>query len=1432
MTKVINNKAFKSAVAFALSAILVIGLLPHFKPAYGKDEVAAPEEAAVATFDAQDEAQDANQDPNQNEQQGANEPAEGDEVDASAVDTEGTEDAESDGAKKVVTNTNAPNELKLDMGGIMLTSLEENSIMKASNNDENAEDGIEAHATNKDVVISTNTTENYVFNDGKTHYMTVNAGVTLTGTIKVTKGTKLYLNGGGTIQAPAGYKGSVIEVQGFNQNKNGKVVTTELHLCEDETLGVLTITGGNGGTLLNNDEYRARDIDVSTNSPYTNNVYNLAYDDNGNPEFRGGGAILVQREAKKVNADGTTNWNYISPAALYMHNGKIDGNSAQAGGGIFIDKNCIFKMDNGTISNNTATNFEGGGIFIAGQSNGADNYCEILKGEIFGNRTNTLYSLGGGGIFIETDGRLKIGVPRVSANSANGLGGGVAGCPHAYIGIGPIFGDETISPAVYGNSANKSDAGWPRNAVLNSLMVASAFDASVKIESGDKFAREDANFTADLAKDYYCVKGSTVFGTDLGQEATTAWIGYQAGPTLTPGSVSVEKFDTINIFDATLGLTNTYVAKFDEAGNEVNPLQRQVNIYNNYSATHGGGIGCNGGLTLGDLPNEDTYAPFGFDISKDVVNNAETADQLGVSEGEYTFKLFAEDKKTELQSKTNDADGVVHFDIQDSKQYLQGKNGDERSITFYIQEVRGDNPDMTYDGADADADMPMHKVVIDYTIKAEKSVNYKGGKVVTNYSMTDREITFDDDEEELTIVNTLNLKGSWQPSLLKHYFGDVADAENRFSFTLQGISDPGAKAEDAAISTLVRTEGEASTTVDDGTSPFKLQATNGVFGEDGLEADTASVLFDKITYTKAGTYYYLVTEDGGADPTAYVVGVTLGLADDARSYEWKSVSVSFAANADETVLTPLGEGEDTVEFFNTDETLGAYNFMGLSVYGDSGESAEQKCFVDPKIIKKLVSADGESGRLLKPNEFGFKLIQVNDYNDTTGTLISEATNDENGMVDFDKANNRAPLGMDPSCLEYDHEGTYFYRVIEDDSYQKQPGIAYSTEVITFTTVIERNADTGALECTDMYYGKLVDGENVRFTASNIPAGEEFGANWHPSITNYALGMDLRVKKTSVEDREAGLANATYGLYMVSDGAQGDVFMDEQTSDADGWIYYENVDLKENTLYYFQEIAAPDGYTVSQFRSKYFYLEADMTAPNGYVMKYTDSKFIPGGEAEAVPLAEVADEIADEATDETPKPEYGRDGQRLLMTYAEDGGVSDEQTDISFSKLDTNTHEWVENAELSIVNKETGDVVNAWVSGKAPERLQGKLVVGQTYILREDKAPEGFEKAEDVEFTLDQYGNVQIISGTENGNAELQGSTINLYDTALDVVQNITEERVTTEEVPGEDENIITTVTRMVQTGDLLPVMALMVAAIASLGVVALAARRARRQRRL
>lgn len=48
-----------------------------------------------------------------------------------------------------------------------------------------------------------------------------------------------------------------------------------------------------------------------------------------------------------------------------------------------------------------------------------------------------------------------------------------------------------------------------------------------------------------------------------------------------------------------------------------------------------------------------------------------------------------------------------------------------------------------------------------------------------------------------------------------------------------------------------------------------------------------------------------------------------------------------------------------------------------------------------------------------------------------------------------------------------------------------------------------------------------------------------------------------------------------------------------------------------------------------------------------------------------------------------------------------------------------------------------------------------------------KPPAEYRLANDVEFVIDNYGNVTITKGTENGNAELSDNTITLYDTMMD-----------------------------------------------------------------
>ena len=76
---------------------------------------------------------------------------------------------------------------------------------------------------------------------------------------------------------------------------------------------------------------------------------------------------------------------------------------------------------------------------------------------------------------------------------------------------------------------------------------------------------------------------------------------------------------------------------------------------------------------------------------------------------------------------------------------------------------------------------------------------------------------------------------------------------------------------------------------------------------------------------------------------------------------------------------------------------------------------------------------------------------------------------------------------------------------------------------------------------------------------------------------------------------------------------------------------------------------------------------------------------------------------------------------------------DLDNDIQVAKVD-NHGTLISGAKLKITNKETGEVVDEFVSDKEMHNVSDKLVGGKTYILSEVEAPKGFEKAKDIEFT--------------------------------------------------------------------------------------------------
>ena len=66
-------------------------------------------------------------------------------------------------------------------------------------------------------------------------------------------------------------------------------------------------------------------------------------------------------------------------------------------------------------------------------------------------------------------------------------------------------------------------------------------------------------------------------------------------------------------------------------------------------------------------------------------------------------------------------------------------------------------------------------------------------------------------------------------------------------------------------------------------------------------------------------------------------------------------------------------------------------------------------------------------------------------------------------------------------------------------------------------------------------------------------------------------------------------------------------------------------------------------------------------------------------------------------------------------------------------------------ELEVTDKETGEVMDQWTSTKHKHVIEGKYVVGKTYVMTEKRPADGFVTASDVEFTVYDTGEVQGVS---------------------------------------------------------------------------------------
>lgn len=190
-------------------------------------------------------------------------------------------------------------------------------------------------------------------------------------------------------------------------------------------------------------------------------------------------------------------------------------------------------------------------------------------------------------------------------------------------------------------------------------------------------------------------------------------------------------------------------------------------------------------------------------------------------------------------------------------------------------------------------------------------------------------------------------------------------------------------------------------------------------------------------------------------------------------------------------------------------------------------------------------------------------------------------------------------------------------------------------------------------------------------------------------------VEVSVVKKDAET-DAVIAGAEFGLYAKEDIlahenvlVKADTLLGKAVTDEDGKAVFD-LDLPFGK-YYIRELAAPAGYVSS-----------------------------------------------DETLDVTAA--YQGQDVKVIKLASE---FKNQPTKITVKKSDITTGVELSGATLTVLDKDK-NVIDTWKSVKGEEHLIERLTVGETYTLREEMAPYGYLKAEEITFTVEDTAEIQKV----------------------------------------------------------------------------------------
>lgn len=322
----------------------------------------------------------------------------------------------------------------------------------------------------------------------------------------------------------------------------------------------------------------------------------------------------------------------------------------------------------------------------------------------------------------------------------------------------------------------------------------------------------------------------------------------------------------------------------------------------------------------------------------------------------------------------------------------------------------------------------------------------------------------------------------------------------------------------------------------------------------------------------------------------------------------------------------------------------------------------------------------------------------------------------------------------------------------------------------------------------------------RYYVKEISTDEHYILNGEKYLVNFEyMGQDIqnvdidcgqfvnllkrgRIEGHKVDDKSEPLENAVFGLFRIdcTEFVESNAIM-TAISDENGYFEFDDVPYGE---YVVREIKAPTGYILSNKSYPVTVCEdgdvVEITAVNKSITIEISKVDVYGEEliGAEMQLIDSQDNVVDEwvsdgtnhIVTELPAGEYtlkeiaAPDGyviandirftvdvygnvtvENVDATAVSENGnplvvMIDDTTKVQISKQDITTGVELPGATLQLID-ENGNVVEEWVTTNEPHMIEGKLIAGKEYTLKEIIAPEGYEIANEIKFTVNADGTV-------------------------------------------------------------------------------------------